>query len=36
MIDLGTWQALRDQGLGPAEAVDAVSRMLAARVSGSG
>ncbi len=31
MIDLGTWQALRDQGLGPAEAVDAVSRMLAAR-----
>jgi AcrR family transcriptional regulator len=29
MIDLGTWQALRDQGLGPAEAVDAVSRMLA-------
>ena len=31
MIDLGTWQALRDQGLGPAEAVDAVSRMLATR-----
>ena len=31
MIDLGTWQALRDQGLAPAEAVDAVSRMLAAR-----
>ena len=29
MIDLGTWQALRDQGLGPSEAVDAVSRMLA-------
>ena len=29
MIDLGTWQALREQGLGPAEAVDAVSRMLA-------
>ena len=26
MIDLGTWQALREQGLGPAEAVDAVSR----------
>src|SRR5918998_1326742 len=23
MTDLGTWQALRDQGLGPAEAVDA-------------
>jgi AcrR family transcriptional regulator len=35
MIDLGTWQALRDQGLGPAEAVDAVSRMLAARVANS-
>jgi hypothetical protein len=33
MVDLGTWQALRDQGLGPAEAVDAVSQMLAARVS---
>jgi hypothetical protein len=31
MIDLGTWQALRDQGLNPAEAVDAVSRMLASR-----
>jgi AcrR family transcriptional regulator len=29
MVDLGTWQALRDQGLGAAEAVDAVSRMLA-------
>jgi AcrR family transcriptional regulator len=32
MVDLGTWQALRDQGLGPAEAVDAVSQMLAARL----
>jgi AcrR family transcriptional regulator len=32
MVDLGTWQALRDQGLGPAEAVGAVSQMLAARV----
>jgi AcrR family transcriptional regulator len=31
MIDLGTWQALRDQGLRPAEAVDAVSGLLAAR-----
>ncbi len=30
MIDLGTWQALRDQGLEPAAAVEAVSRMLAA------
>jgi AcrR family transcriptional regulator len=35
MVDLGTWQAHRDQGLGPAEAVDAVSRMLAARVADS-
>ena len=31
MIDLGTWQALRDQGLGPEAAVDAVSGLLAAR-----
>jgi AcrR family transcriptional regulator len=36
MVDLGTWQALRDQGLRPAEAVDAVSLMLAARVADSG
>jgi AcrR family transcriptional regulator len=35
MVDLGTWQALRDQGLGPAQAVDAVSRMLAALLAGS-
>ena len=35
MVDLGTWQALRDQGLGPAEAVDAVSQMLAARIADS-
>ena len=35
MVDLATWQALRDQGLGPAEAVDAVSQMLAARVANS-
>ena len=35
MVDLGTWQSLRDQGLGPAEAVDAVSQMLAARVANS-
>jgi hypothetical protein len=33
MIDLGTWQALRDQGLGPAETVHAVTQMLAARLS---
>jgi AcrR family transcriptional regulator len=35
MVDLDTWQALRDQGLGPAQSVDAVSRMLAALVAGS-
>jgi AcrR family transcriptional regulator len=35
MVDLGTWQALRDQDLGPAEAVDAVSQMLAARLASS-
>ena len=35
MVDLGTWQALRDHGLGPAEAVDAVSQMLAARLANS-
>jgi AcrR family transcriptional regulator len=34
LVDLGTWQALRDQDLGPAQAVDAVSRMLAALVAG--
>ena len=33
MVDLGTWQALRDQELGPAQAVDTVSRMLAALVA---
>lgn len=33
MIDLGTWQALRDQRLGAEEAVDAVSQMLAARLA---
>jgi AcrR family transcriptional regulator len=33
MVDLGTWQALRDQGLEPADAVEAVSRMLGARVA---
>jgi AcrR family transcriptional regulator len=35
MVDLGTWQALRDQGLGPDEAVDAVSQMLTARMAKS-
>jgi AcrR family transcriptional regulator len=32
LVDLGTWQALRDQGLETAEAVEAVSELLAARV----
>jgi AcrR family transcriptional regulator len=36
MIDLGTWQALCDQGLGPEEAVDAVGQMLAARLGSAG
>jgi hypothetical protein len=35
MIDLGTWQALRDQGLGRADAVAAVSGMLATRLQGA-
>jgi AcrR family transcriptional regulator len=35
MVDLGTWQALRDQSLGPAEVVDAVGQMLAARLASS-
>ena len=33
MLDLSTWQALRDQGLSSPEAVDAVRRLLAARVA---
>ncbi len=33
LVDLGTWQALRDQGLEPAEAVEAVSRMLTTLVA---
>jgi AcrR family transcriptional regulator len=35
MLDLGTWQALRDQGLSAADAVGEVSGMLAARVAGT-
>ena len=34
MIDLGTWRALRDQGLGADEAVAAVAEMLARRMAG--
>lgn len=33
MVDLGTWQAFRAQGLGTAETVDAVSQMVATRLS---
>ena len=35
MIDLGTWQALRDQGISFAGAVDAVRRLLGARLADS-
>jgi AcrR family transcriptional regulator len=33
MVDLNTWEALRDQGLGPAESVAAVSDMIAGRLT---
>ncbi len=33
IIDLNTWEALRDHGLGPAESVAAISDMLARRVT---
>jgi hypothetical protein len=33
MVDLNTWEALRDQGLGPAESVAAISDMLARRLT---
>jgi AcrR family transcriptional regulator len=33
LIDLGTWEALREQGLDQAEAVKAVAGMLAARLN---
>jgi hypothetical protein len=29
LVDLNTWEALRDQGLGAAESVAAISDMLA-------
>ena len=32
VVDLNTWEALRDQGLGPAESVAAISDMLARRL----
>jgi AcrR family transcriptional regulator len=33
MVDLNTWEALRDQELGPAESVAAISDMLATRLT---
>ena len=33
MIDLNTWEALRDHGLGPAESVAAISDVLASRLT---
>jgi AcrR family transcriptional regulator len=33
VVDLNTWEALRDQGLGPAESVAAISDMLAKRLT---
>lgn len=33
MVDLNTWEALHDQGLGPAESVAAIGDMLAWRVT---
>ena len=36
MVDLNTWEALRDQGLAPAEAVAAISDMLATRLQAGG
>ena len=36
MIDLDTWDALRDQELGQAEAVTAIAEMLIARLGAAG
>jgi AcrR family transcriptional regulator len=33
VVDLNTWEALHDQGLGPAESVTAISDMLARRLT---
>ena len=33
MVDLNTWEALHDQGLGPAESLAAISDMLARRLT---
>ncbi len=34
LIDLNTWEALRDQGLAPADAVTTIGEMLAVRLAG--
>lgn len=36
LVDLNTWEALRDQGLGPAESVAEISAMLARRLTARG
>jgi len=36
VVDLNTWEALRDQGLAPPESVAAISDMLARRLTGRG
>ena len=33
LVDLNTWEALRDQGLGPTESVAAISDMLSSRLT---
>jgi AcrR family transcriptional regulator len=33
LVDLNTWEALRDQGIGPAESVTIVAELLATRLS---
>lgn len=35
LVDLNTWEALRDQGLGPVDCVDVIAEMLAARLAAS-
>jgi hypothetical protein len=35
LVDLNTWEALRDQGLGPEESVATVAEMLATRLTTS-
>ena len=33
LVDLNTWEALREHGLGPAESVAAIADMLARRLT---